>query len=52
MQAVSLVDNQIEARIFYENCPLCESKNLIKSVTGTVVNIPFTIQKYHQRCNG
>ena len=34
MQAESLIENQIEARIFYENCPLCESKNLIKSVTG------------------
>ena len=34
MQPELLKDNQIEARIFYKNCPLCESRNFSKSITG------------------
>ncbi len=34
MQAENLEVNQIEARILYKNCPLCESNNIINSVIG------------------
>ena len=34
MQAENLEASQIEARILYKNCPLCESNNIIKSLTG------------------
>ena len=34
MQVQNLVEEQIEARILYETCPLCESKNFSKSVIG------------------
>ena len=34
MHAEDLLENQIEARILYKNCPLCESNNISKSVTG------------------
>ena len=38
MQVVNHLKNQIEARILYENCPLCESKNFSKSVMGDCSN--------------
>ena len=31
---VDAVKGNVEARILYENCPLCESNNIIKSVIG------------------
>ena len=31
---VAAVKGNVEARILYENCPLCESNNIIKSVIG------------------
>ena len=34
MQVQNLVEEHIEARILYENCTLCESKNISKSVIG------------------
>ena len=34
MQIENQIDNQIEARILYKNCPLCESNNISKSIVG------------------
>ena len=34
MQAEKLIENQIDARILYKNCPLCESDKIINSAIG------------------
>ena len=34
MQAEKLYENQIDARILYKNCPLCESDKIINSAIG------------------
>ena len=34
MQVENVTEKQIDARILYEGCPLCESKNFIKSTVG------------------
>ena len=34
MQAENIMENQIDARILYKNCPLCESNHISKSVIG------------------
>ena len=34
MQVENVSEKQIDARILYESCPLCESKNFVKSTLG------------------
>ena len=46
MHAEDLLENKIEARILCKNCPIYESNNISKSVTGIVVVTICTILKY------
>ena len=34
MQVENVAEKQTDARILYESCPLCESKNFVKSTLG------------------
>lgn len=34
MESINFKETQLEARILYDNCPLCESNNISKSIIG------------------